>query len=274
MSVKRFVVAQVSDLHLDRERPYAWRHLERAGGVLRERAPGLGPVDLLVVSGDLTDDGFKRPGDLALAKAAVEAAFEGCAKEVWFLPGNHDVGDFVGISENGVTSERVAAWREGVGPDCMAMEWGGWLLLGIDTLLVGSGLAEEVEQLAWVRERVSGWAGQVGLFSHAPLVMEDWREGVGPATGYWLPGEAGRLALLEALGREPAFVASGHVHRCRLGGRWRWCPPLMGTHVRASYFRDEPESYQTGLLVHKLRRDDDSLVELVEMGIETRVFEV
>ncbi|MEM6553679.1 MAG: metallophosphoesterase [Planctomycetota bacterium] len=278
MSAEAFVVAQVSDLHLDRARPDAWEHLERAGGVLRKRAGERGRVDLLVVSGDLTDDGFKRPRDLAVAKAAMEAAFEGCAEAVWLLPGNHDVGDFVGISDNGVSSERVAAWREVVGPDWMALEWGEWLLLGIDAMVIGSGLAEEAEQLAWVRERVSGWSGHVGVFSHAPLVMEDWREAAGPATGYWLPGEAGRLALLEALGREPEFMASGHVHRCRLDeegrGRWRWCPPMMGTQVKAAYFRDEAESYRTGFLVHELRADGRSSVELVEMGMETRVFEV
>lgn len=265
------VIAQVSDLHLDAGRPYAWRHLERAGGVLRglDRA-----VDLLVVTGDLTDDGFKKQGDLAVAKAAVEAAFEGCADEVWLLPGNHDVGDFVGVGENGVSSERVSAWRETVGPDRVAKEWGGWLLLGIDTLLVGSGLPEEAEQLAWVRERITGWAGHVGVFSHAPLVMEAWREPAGPATGYWLPGEAGRLALVDALGDGVAFVASGHVHRCRLDEGWRWCPPLMGTQVRAAYFRDEAESYRTGMLLHELHADGRSSVELLEMAMETRVFEV
>jgi 3',5'-cyclic AMP phosphodiesterase CpdA len=134
------------------------------------------------------------------------------------VPGNHDVGEcaakpWQGI---GVSSPRVQAFRAAWGSDRFvlhgdaARDAAGWVFVGINSELCGSGLPEEDEQFAWLEDVASDAAGKsVMLFLHKPLVIDDGdRENVTVAA-------AARDRLRATLRGALRVVANGHVHRYR-----------------------------------------------------------
>src|ERR671910_532963 len=115
---------------------------------------GADPPDIVVHTGDLTADGALRPDDLALAADELARI-----PVPWFaVPGNHDIGDTpLGPGQAGsiVSSGYVGQFRELFGPDHWAVDVGPWRLVGVDALVLGSGLPEEDEQRAHVRSGVA-----------------------------------------------------------------------------------------------------------------------
>ena len=84
--------------------------------------------------------------------------------------------------------------------------------MGFNTMLLGSGLADEAQQAAWLEETMAGAGGRkIAWFTHRPLFIDDAGEG---DTGYWSVKPGLRSVLLERLRHhEVALVATGHVHR-------------------------------------------------------------
>lgn len=205
-------------------------------------------ADLVVHTGDLSVDGADHAADLSHAAGLVRAL----PLPVLFVPGNHDVGHLPGTTQP-VDADRLARWRRIVGPDRWAADRDAWRLVGIDSLLLGSGSAEEAEQAAWLARCLAERDGRrVAMFSHQPLFVDHPDEG---DTGYWGVPPAPRRALRALLARhEVALFASGHLHRAhlgRLGGTaLLWAPASAFT--VGPMERDMPGQRRLGAAVHTL----------------------
>jgi hypothetical protein len=114
-----------------------------------------------------------------------------------------------------VNDERLARWRRIIGPDRWVHDLAEWRLVGLNSLICGSGSSEEFEQLTWLEDTLRTREGRrVLVFKHKPLFLESHEEG---ETGYWglRPEPRRRLfALFAEHGVE--LVASGHLHRARI----------------------------------------------------------
>lgn len=214
-------VALISDTHLSRHRSFFVANFVATVREVNALAP-----DLVVNGGDLSVDGVDVGDDLVFARAAHDHLLA----PVHFLAGNHDVGEEPGFAQmdQPVTPQGLARFRRLVGPDRWAVDAGEWLLLGLNSQLLGTGLPDEAEQLDWLEERLAGAAGRpVGVFLHKPLFFPRAIAAGQPGTVF-VPSAA-RARLLSRLSRARVrLVASGHLHKVldiRLGPvRHLWAP--------------------------------------------------
>jgi 3',5'-cyclic AMP phosphodiesterase CpdA len=219
-------VLQISDTHLSRAKPqFADNWAPLRDWVRRQNA------DLVIHTGDLTVDGADQEGDMRDGAELMRTL------GVPFLavPGNHDVGE-AGNVHQPVNDERLARWRRHFGPDWWMRDLEGWRLVGLDSLVFGSGHPEEARQAAWLRDTLATAGGRrIALFTHRPFFIEDPDEG---DRGYWSVNPAQRAPLLDLVRRhDVAIVATGHLHkwhdRVVNGCRYIWGPSsgfLVGPH--------------------------------------------
>ncbi|MGX9963207.1 metallophosphoesterase family protein [Roseomonas sp. F4] len=191
------------------------------------------PPDFLVHGGDLSFNGPAAEGDLVFG--AAELARLGLPYRV--IAGNHDVGEAPAFSrlDQPVNAARLAAWQRHVGPSWWVQDLGDWRLVGLDTALMGSGLAEEAEQADFLAQALAGRAGRpVMVFVHMPPFDGDVAE-IAFSTSV-IP-HAPRSALLETCAAGGVkVIACGHLHvyrRLRYRGmEIVWAPPTAMVDVR------------------------------------------
>jgi len=216
-----FRVVQLSDTHLSGERGYGVRNFDIVVGDVNDARP-----DLVVATGDLALDQPDNRGDRAFARARF-----GRLSVPWrALPGNHDIGDDGPDPWMGepVTEARRSAWCETWGPDWWAVDAGQWVLIGLNSLLFGSGLAAEAEQSSWAAGAAAAAAGErrpVAVFLHKP----PWVWGGGEERDQKTMTAAGWAALQECVAAaDVRLFASGHVHQFRAavldGAASVWAP--------------------------------------------------
>ena len=195
-------VLQISDTHLSP----AKRHFGANWPPLRDWIARQ-DADLIVHTGDVTVDGADHEEDLAHCAGLLQ----GLGVPLLCVPGNHDVGE-AGHAHQPVDDARIARWRRHFGHDWWSQDVGGWRLIGLDSMLFGSGLAHEAEQFAWLQATLAGAGDRsIAWFMHRPLFVE------GPAeadTGYWSVKPWLRAPLLDLVAaHRVALVASGHLHK-------------------------------------------------------------
>ncbi|OYW64676.1 MAG: hypothetical protein B7Z40_13270, partial [Bosea sp. 12-68-7] len=141
-------VVQVSDTHLSETHAYFIDNYD----VFVDEMQALQP-DLIVHTGDISFNGPSRPVDLAFAKAQLDRL----TAPVLTLAGNHDIGEAPPFSrlDQPINAERMAAWTTTVGPMWWSHDLGRWRLIGLDSALMASGLAEEAAQLAFLRDHLA-----------------------------------------------------------------------------------------------------------------------
>jgi 3',5'-cyclic AMP phosphodiesterase CpdA len=198
------VVVQVSDTHLSRT--HAWFHDNWLA--FRDEMGRIEP-DLIVHSGDVSFNGPDVPEDIAFARTEIG----GLGLPFVAIPGNHDVGEPEEKARLGqpITDARRRVWHRHFGHDWLVRDIGDWRLVGLDADLMGSGLAAEAEQEAFVRSAFADADGRpIGLFVHKPLFLDSPDET--EKTGKCVFPEPRRrlLALMERA--RVRFVASGHLH--------------------------------------------------------------
>jgi 3',5'-cyclic AMP phosphodiesterase CpdA len=216
-------VAIVSDSHLSPRTPEADANWDAVIEYLDHGRP-----DLVLHAGDLSLNGAGDPADLEHARARLDDV-----PIRWLaIPGNHDIGDNPGGEpDDTVNPSRLERWLDLVGADHWAVEVGGWLLLGINAQLFGTGLAAEAEQWEWIDETVGRWRDQpIALLTHKPVFAEAAELTSAPWYRFCPPAARDRLSrLLE--GRR-SVVISGHVHQYRQlydGARFHvWAPTTWG----------------------------------------------
>lgn len=217
-----FRVIQISDIHLSGERPYFFHNWNVVVERINENPP-----DLVICTGDLTFNGADLEEDLAFARTQIERI----RTTVRVVPGNHDVGncppDVRG--EHTITDARRDRYMRHFGPDHWYLDKAAWRFIGLNVLLMGSGLGAEAKQLEWLADALDQGQKrqkQMALFFHKPLYL--WRpfdKGLKQHCVYPQPRKR-LLALLEKY--KVNLVATGHVHEYRsrrLGqARTIWCP--------------------------------------------------
>ena len=221
MTVTRVIL--VSDSHLSAAAPEAAANWEAVLGYVTTT-----PADLVVHLGDLTMDGTHAAADLREGRRQL-----GRLPVRWLaVPGNHDAGDNPGPgmpADWTVDAARRQPWLDTVGADHWSVTAGGWTLLGLNAQLIGSGLAAESAQWAWLEEQVRGLpAGRpFALVTHKPVTAGAAELAAAPRYRFWPPAGRDRLATLTG-DRPPALVLSGHVHQQRMlridGTEHVWAP--------------------------------------------------
>jgi 3',5'-cyclic-AMP phosphodiesterase len=219
-----FTIAHITDTHLSNEKPFFHGNFAVMAEHLRQNPP-----DLVINTGDVSLNGADLMADLETARSMHEEL-----GLPWLaIPGNHDVGDNQEIArKQPANSERRQRWLDVFGPDWWVRDVPGWRLLGINSLLLGSDMAEAADQEAFIAKAASERGGrQIALFLHKPLfhgTLEDAEVG-GHAVN---PGP--RVRLLAALGGvTPRLVCCGHLHEHReraLGELMQvWAPAVSFT---------------------------------------------
>jgi 3',5'-cyclic AMP phosphodiesterase CpdA len=210
--MSEFRLTQISDTHLARRLTKLTANFERISDYIDTTRP-----DLVVNTGDVGWDGPTSPNDLEFARALHDALPVACR----YLPGNHDIGDNptqVGpVPSQPVTEKNRRAFISVFGDDRWRFEAAGWCLIGLNSLVMNSGLISEAEQFDWLTSELASANGKpVALFLHKPVFLNapDDPELETSAIRY-VPMPA-RRRLVEMLRTvDLRLIASGHVHQRR-----------------------------------------------------------
>jgi 3',5'-cyclic AMP phosphodiesterase CpdA len=220
-----FRLTQISDPHLARNRPTLTENFHRVSEYIDATRP-----DLIINSGDLAFDGPTNRNDLEFAKTLHDALPVECR----YLPGNHDIGDNptkVGPPPSQpVTEASQQAYLSIFGEDHWRFEAAGWCFIGLNALVMNTGLAREAEQFDWLASQLSQINGKpLALFLHKPLYLNapDDPELAASAIRYIpQPARARLIEMLRAV--DLRLVGSGHVHQrrdfMRVHTRHVWAP--------------------------------------------------
>jgi 3',5'-cyclic AMP phosphodiesterase CpdA len=222
-----FRLTQISDTHLARRLTKLTDNFHRVAEHIDATRP-----DLVINSGDVAFDGPTSPADLEFAKGLHAELPVACR----YLPGNHDIGDnptAVGpVPPHPASEQYLQSFRAIIGEDRWRFDEAGWCFVGLNSLIMNTGLASEAEQFDWLASELSRTNGKpVALFLHKPLYLNapDDPELESSAVRY-VPQPA-RQRLIEMFGAvDLRLVASGHVHQRRdfTYGRVRhvWAPSV------------------------------------------------
>lgn len=255
-------ILQVSDAHLSPRSPLFRQNLAR----LRRLAERLAP-DLVVATGDLSLDGADREEDLAFA-AELHAQLPA---PLLALPGNHDVGSHAHtMPHQPVDAARLDRFRAHLGPGRGVVDLPGWRVIGLNSEVMGTGLAEETDQAAALPAMLAGLGGRrIALFLHKPVFVTTPED---PTFDYWSVPPAARPALAPLLDHAALrLVGSGHLHLHHgftLGRvAFAWAPPLSFV-VNPIEQPGLPGARLCGALLHRLHDDHVETGLLVPDGTE------
>jgi 3',5'-cyclic AMP phosphodiesterase CpdA len=223
--MREFRLTQISDTHLARRLTKLTDNFHRVSEYIDARRP-----DLVVNSGDLTYDAPTHRDDLDFAKTLHAELPVECR----YLPGNHDVGDnptkLGPVPSHPVTEQHQQNFLSAFGEDRWRFEAAGWCFIGLNSMVMNTGLLREAEQFDWLVGELSAANGKpVALFLHKPLFLNSADDPELPATAIRYVPMPARTRLVEMLGAvDLRLVASGHLHQRRdfTYGRVRhvWAP--------------------------------------------------
>jgi 3',5'-cyclic AMP phosphodiesterase CpdA len=210
--MSEFRLIQISDTHLARRLTRLTGNFDRVREYIDAERP-----DLVINTGDLAFDGPTSRDDLEFARDLHEALPVACR----YLPGNHDIGDNptkVGpVPPHPASEADRQTFLSVIGEDRWRFEAAGWCFIGLNTLIMNTGLASEAEQFDWLASELAKVNGRpVALFLHKPLYLNtpDDPELAASAIRY-VPMPA-RSRLVEMFRNvDLRLVASGHVHQIR-----------------------------------------------------------
>jgi 3',5'-cyclic AMP phosphodiesterase CpdA len=207
-----FSLTQISDTHLGRRFPGLIANFHRISAHIDETRP-----DLVINTGDVAFDGPAGPDDVAFAKDLHAALPTACR----YLPGNHDIGDnptaLGPASEPPVSEAHRRQFRTMLGEDHWQFEAAGWCFIGLNSLVMNSGLPFEAEQFDWLAATIARTGGKpVALFLHKPVFLNLPDDPELPETSIRYVPQPARARLIEMFSRvDLRLIASGHVHQRR-----------------------------------------------------------
>jgi 3',5'-cyclic AMP phosphodiesterase CpdA len=207
-----FRLTQISDTHVARRFASLTRNFDR----VREHIDATRP-DLVLNTGDLGFDAPTSPDDLEYARSLHDALPVPCR----YLPGNHDIGDNptqVGPVPPQLVSEKARqAYIALFGDDRWRFEAAGWCFVGLNSLVMNSGLVSETEQFDWLAGELANTGGKpLALFLHKPIFLDAPDDPELPASAIRYVPMPARRRLIEMLRAvDLRLVASGHVHQRR-----------------------------------------------------------
>jgi 3',5'-cyclic AMP phosphodiesterase CpdA len=207
-----FRLTQISDTHLARRLKLLTDNFHRVSEHIEASRP-----DLVINSGDVGWDGPTSRADLEFAQELHAELPVECR----YLPGNHDVGDnptAVGVAPSHPATEKDRdAFVAVFGEDRWQFEAVGWRFIGLNSLIMNTGLPSEAEQMDWLTSQLSGANGKpVALFLHKPLFLQTPEDPETPGTAIRFVPQPVRAQLVEMFAKvDLRLVASGHVHQRR-----------------------------------------------------------
>jgi len=210
--MSEFRLTQISDTHLARRHQSLTENFHRVCEHIDATYP-----DLVINSGDLAFDGPTHRDDLVFARELHAALPVPCR----YLPGNHDVGDnptqLGPVPSHPATEERRETFVSTFGEDRWRFEAAGWCFIGLNSLIMNTGIPSEAEQDDWLASQLSSANGKpVALFLHKPLYLNLPNDPELPATSIRyvpMPVRSHLIEMLRAV--DLRLVASGHVHQRR-----------------------------------------------------------
>src|SRR3981189_718266 len=160
-----FRLTQISDTHLARRHQKLTDNFDRVSEHIGTTRP-----DLVINSGDLAFDGPTNHDDLEFAKSLHDALPVECRA----IPGNNDVGANPTAAgpppPQPVTEASQQAFLSIFGEDRWRFEAAGWCFIGLNSIVMNTGLASEAEQFDWLASQLSATNGKpVAPFLHKPL---------------------------------------------------------------------------------------------------------
>jgi 3',5'-cyclic AMP phosphodiesterase CpdA len=223
--MSEFRLIQISDPHLTKRHAALTENFHRVSDHIAAKRP-----DLVIDSGDMAFDAPTSPDDLVFSKSLHAVLPVDCR----YLPGNHDVGDnptAIGPKPpHPVDDRRLDAYQAIFGEDRWRFEAAGWCFIGLNSLVMNTGLAREGEQFDWLASQLSTLKGKpLALFLHKPIFLNtsDDPELESSAIRYVpMPARRRLVEMLAAV--DCRLVASGHVHQrrdfTRGHTRYVWAP--------------------------------------------------
>jgi 3',5'-cyclic AMP phosphodiesterase CpdA len=253
-AVAEFRLTQISDTHLTRNFAKLTDNFHRVS----EHIDAVRP-DLVINSGDVSWDGLTSRADMEFARELHAALPADCR----YLPGNHDIGDnptAVGVAPScPATEERREAFVSVFGEDRWQFEAANWRFIGLNSLIMNTGIASELEQEDWLASQLSGANGKpIALFLHKPLFLNEPGDPEEAATSFRFVPQPVRARLVALLGAyDVRLVASGHVHQRRdfTYGHVRhiWAPSVA--FIVPDRMQDVIGTKETGLVEYRFRPD-------------------
>jgi 3',5'-cyclic AMP phosphodiesterase CpdA len=220
-----FRLTQISDTHLARRHAKLTANFEQACDYIDTTRP-----DLLLNSGDMAFDAPTSPDDLAFARELHDALPVPCR----YLPGNHDIGDnptqTTPRPAHPVNEKARQTYIAAFGDDRWRFDAAGWCFVGLNSLVMNSGLVSEAEQFDWLASELASARGKpVALFLHKPVYLNTPEDPETEASAIRYVPPQPRRRLIEMLGKvDLRLIASGHVHQRRdyshRGVRNIWSP--------------------------------------------------
>jgi 3',5'-cyclic AMP phosphodiesterase CpdA len=210
--MSEFRLTQISDTHLGRRFPGLIANFHRVCEHIDADRP-----DLVVNTGDVSFDGPTSRDDVEFAKSLHDALPVTCR----YLPGNHDIGDnptAIGPAPKPPVEEaHRRQFCSLIGEDHWSFEAAGWCFIGLNSLVMNSGLAFEAEQFDRLASEISRANGRpVALFVHKPMFLNLPDDPELPDTSIRYVPQPARARLIEMFGNvELRLIASGHVHQRR-----------------------------------------------------------
>jgi len=207
-----FRLTQISDTHLARRLQKLTDNFHRVGEHIDATRP-----DLVVNSGDISFDGPTSRADLEFAKELHDALPVPCRH----LPGNHDIGDnptAVGpVPKQPATEACRKNYLSVVGNDRWRFDEAGWCFIGLNSLIMNTGIDSEAEQFDWLTSELSRANGKsVALFLHKPLYLNTPEDPEIESSAIRYVPQPRRKNLIDMFAAvDLRLVASGHVHQRR-----------------------------------------------------------
>jgi 3',5'-cyclic AMP phosphodiesterase CpdA len=223
--MNEFRLTQISDTHLARRLQKLTDNFLRVSEHIDATRP-----DLVINSGDISFDGPTNRSDLEFAKELHDALPVPCRH----LPGNHDIGDnptAVGpVPKQPATEKERQNYLSVIGEDRWRFDAAGWTFIGLNSLIMNTGIESEAEQFGWLASELGSINSRpVALFLHKPLYLNTPDDPETEGTAIRFVPQPRRRNLIEMFAAvDLRLVASGHVHQRRdfTFGRTRhvWAP--------------------------------------------------
>jgi 3',5'-cyclic AMP phosphodiesterase CpdA len=207
-----FRLTQISDTHLARRLQKLTDNFHRVSEHIDATRP-----DLVINSGDLAFDAPTSRSDLEFAKELHDALPVPCRH----LPGNHDLGDnptAVGPApKQPATENERKNYLDVIGEDRWRFDEAGWCFIGLNSLIMNTGIESEAEQFDWLKSELSKASSKpVALFLHKPLFLNTPDDPEVESSAIRYVPQPRRKELIEMLSAvDLRLVASGHVHQRR-----------------------------------------------------------
>jgi 3',5'-cyclic AMP phosphodiesterase CpdA len=210
--MSEFRLTQISDTHLARRLDKLTDNFHRVSEHIDATRP-----DLVINSGDISFDGPSSRSDLEFAKELHDALPVPCRQ----LPGNHDIGDnptAIGpLPKQPATEECRQNYLSVIGEDRWRFDEAGWCFIGLNSLIMNTGIESEAEQFDWLAAELGRANGKpVALFLHKPLYLNEPDDPELESSAIRYVPQPRRKQVIEMFGNvDLRLVASGHVHQRR-----------------------------------------------------------